>query len=139
VAFAVLGIVAGLVAGGTIYYREFYNKPAEVVTPEQTVEQFLTAVFREFTDPSKTAAVVCPGWDPADAIVSTRAEVPTGATVGWRDVRLMNGTDQRAVVGATITLTPFADTEPSDFESWSFSVVASGDDGWRVCAASPIG
>jgi hypothetical protein len=136
-AFAILGILAGLVAAGTIYYREFYNRPTTAATPEQTVDAFLTAVFKNFSDPAQTAAVVCSGWDPADAILQTRGEVPTGATVGWKDIRVLNGTVDRATVGATITLTPFADQEPSDFESWSFGLVAQ--DGWRVCEAEPIG
>ena len=135
-AFAILGVMAGLVAAGTIYYREFYNRPATVVSPEQTVDQFLTAVFTNFTDPAQTAAVVCSGWEPADAILGTRAEVPTGAKVGWQDIQLLNATNTRATVAATITLTPFADEEPSDFKSWSFGLVAQ--DGWRVCQAGPV-
>ena len=57
-AFAILGILAGLVAAGTIYYREYYNRPTTVATPEQTVDTFLTAVFENFADPAQTAAVV---------------------------------------------------------------------------------
>ena len=104
-AFAVLGILAGLVAAGTIYYREFYDRPHTTATPEQTVDAFLTAVFKNFSDPAQTAAVVCDGWKPADAILKTRGKVPTGATVGWKDIRLLNGTTDRATVGATISLT----------------------------------
>jgi hypothetical protein len=101
------------------------------------VDAFLTAVFKNFSDPAQTAAVVCSGWDPSTAILQTRGKVPTGATVGWKDILLLNGTTDRATVGGTITLTPFADEEPSDFESWSFGLVAQ--DGWRVCQAGPIG
>lgn len=132
-AFAILGILAALIAGGTYYYTQLY--PATNRTPpEEIVDEFLTAVFEPDLD--SVDAVVCASWDPAAAVERVTSQIPAHATVGWEEIHVLRTDEARVIVEATITLTPFADTEPSDFIRWTFNLVDEG--GWLVCEARKI-
>jgi hypothetical protein len=130
--FAILGVLAALVVGGAYVYREYTGRSQ--LTPEQTVDEFLTAVFARNTE--RVGAVVCDGWDPEQAIRRTRAAIPVGANVTWDRIRVLSADDDRAVVRATLGLLPFYDEEVSDTVQWTFNLVDEG--GWRVCEARPL-
>jgi hypothetical protein len=130
--FAILGVLAALLVGGAYVYREYLGRSQ--LTPEQTVDEFLTGVFAG--DPDRVATVVCEGWDPQQAIRRTRAAVPAGANVSWDGIRLLTADDERAVVRARLGLRPFQDEEISDYVSWTFNLV--DESGWRVCEARPL-
>ena len=130
--FAILGILAALTVGGAYVYREWLGRSQ--LTPEQTVDEFLTAVFA--VDTERVGAVTCAGWDPEQAIRRTRAAIPTGANVTWDRIRVITADEDRAVVRATLGLRPFFDEEISDTVQWTFNLVDEG--GWRVCEARPL-
>jgi hypothetical protein len=133
--FAVLGILAGLFAGGTYYYTQIYTKESGA-SPEEVVDDFLTAVFAAQPDLAEVDALICASWDPAAAVERATSQIPREATAGWQDIQRLSTAEHRVVVEATITLTPFADEEPSDFIGWTFNLV--DEDGWRVCEAREI-
>lgn len=130
--FALLGILAALAAGGAFAYREWWGR--NDLTPEQTVDEFLTAVFAHNED--RADEVICESWDPAQAVQRTTSAIPTGANVSWDDIRLLSASEERAVVSATIGLRPFSDEEISDSIPWTFNLV--DESGWRVCEARPL-
>jgi hypothetical protein len=130
--FALLGILAALAAGGAFAYREWWGR--NDLGPEQTVDEFLTAVFAH--DEARAGAVICESWDPAQAVRRTRSAIPVGANVSWDDIRLLSASEGRAVVSATIGLRPFSDEEISDSIPWTFNLV--DESGWRVCEARPL-
>ncbi len=130
--FAILGLLAALAVGGAYYYREVLAR--NELTAEQTVDEFLTAVFAG--DEARAADVVCASWDAEQAIQRTRAAIPTGANVSWDEIRLLSATEGRAVVQARIGLRPFSDEEISDHVGWTFNLV--DESGWRVCEARPV-
>jgi hypothetical protein len=131
-AFAILGLLAALTVGGAYYYRDWWGRSQ--ATPEQAVDDFLTAVFAR--DPERTAAVVCANWDPEQAIRRTNLAVPKGANVSWDGIRVLTADGERAVVRATLGLRPFFDDEVSDTVQWTFNLV--DEKGWRVCEARPL-
>jgi hypothetical protein len=131
--FAILGVLAALIIGGAYVYRDYLGRSQ--LTPEQTVDEFLTAVFTA-RNADRAAAVVCDGWDPEQAIRRTRAAIPDGANVSWDRIRLISADDDRAVVRATLGLRPFYDEEISDTVQWTFNLV--DEKGWRVCEARPL-
>lgn len=130
--FALLGILAALAAGGAFAYREWWGR--NELTPEQTVDEFLTAVFAH--DEERADAVICESWDPAQAVQRTTSAIPVGANVSWDDIRLLSASEERAVVSATLGLRPFSDEEISDSVPWTFNLV--DESGWRVCEARPL-
>jgi hypothetical protein len=134
-AFAVLGILAALTAGGALYYNDVYRTSAGN-SPETVVGKFLTAVFATPPDLAGVGAAVCDSWDPASAVKHVTSQIPADAKAGWKDIQRMTTDTGSVVVEATITLTPFADQDPSDFEGWTFNLV--DQKGWRVCEARPI-
>ena len=134
--FAVLGILAALIAGGTVYYTQFYKVTAGD-TPERVVEKFLTAVFADDEpDLAQVGAVICDDWDPAAAVQRTTSTIRANSHVSWQDIIRLSSEEGRVVVEATITVTPIGDEDPSDAQGWAFGVV--DEDGWRVCDARPI-
>jgi hypothetical protein len=132
VIFAILGILAALTASGAYVSREWLGRSQ--LTPEQTVDEFLTAVFA--ADTERVAAVTCDGWDPQQAIRRTRLAVPKGANVTWDGIRVLTADGERAVVRATLGLRPFFDEDVSDTVQWTFNLV--DEKGWRVCEARPL-
>jgi hypothetical protein len=133
--FAILGLLAAAIAGGTYYYRELRHT-SSTRTPEATVAGFLTEVFAPKPDQQKLAGLVCDGWAPQDAVKQTTDQIPNGARVGWQDINLVSTDNDHAIVVATITLTPFQDGDPSDFHPWRFSLIDQND--WKVCGAHPV-
>jgi hypothetical protein len=130
--FALLGLLAALAAGGAYAYREVLAR--NELTPEQTVDAFLAAVFS--LNVERAGEVVCESWDPEQAIQRTTSAIPIGANVSWTDLRLVSASEGRAVVRATLGLRPYYDDEISDSVQWTFNLVDEA--GWRVCEARPL-
>lgn len=130
--FALLGLLAALAAGGAYVYREVLGRAD--LTPEQTVDEFLTGVFSHNVE--RVAGVVCESWDAERAIARTTAAIPVGANVSWEELRVLEAREGRAMVRATLGLRPFYDEEISDTIQWTFNLVDEG--GWRVCEARPL-
>jgi hypothetical protein len=131
--FAILGLLAALAGGGAYYYHLQHGTSS--LTPDQTVDAFLMAVFSN-GDPGKVAADVCNSWDPQQAIDRTKAQVPNGAHVIWDNIRTLTQSNGHAVARARLGLIPFQDHQPSDYVQWTFDLV--DEDGWRVCDAQPL-
>jgi hypothetical protein len=134
-AFGIVGIVAGLIAGGAIYYRQV-TTDTPGPSPEQTVELFLAAIFEPEGGPEKVAPLVCEGWEPEAAIARVKSGLPRFVSVEWREIAVLSRDEGRAVVGATFALTPFLNPAPTDFPLWTFNLV--DEEGWRVCEAQPV-
>jgi hypothetical protein len=130
--FAVVALVVALLAGGAYLYRESTAPPK--LTPEETVGEFLSAVFLA-KDPTRAERVVCSDWDPADAVTRTVKEVGEGANVSWDDIQVLSSTENRISARARLGIRQADDTRPSIFHQWRFSLVQ--EDGWRVCEARP--
>jgi flagellar basal body-associated protein FliL len=131
--FAMLGVIVALVAGG-LYVTRQIDGP-QTLTPEQTVNEFLSAVFLA-TDTQRVGAVVCKSWDPNDAIVRTRQAVPEDAHVSWDEITVASTNDGRTTVRARLGLRLRDDSRPTSFEQWRFALVDEA--GWRVCEARPL-
>src|SRR5215472_16003031 len=78
VIFALLSLVLS-VGAGSVYLLHRSTAPPEL-TPEQTVNEFLSAVFLA-EDPARADAVVCAGWSGHDAVDRTTKQVEAGAHV----------------------------------------------------------
>jgi hypothetical protein len=131
--FAMLGVIIALIAGG-LYLSRQIDGPRRL-TPEQTVNEFLSAVFLA-ADPQRTGAVVCKSWNANDAILRTRQAVPEDAHVSWDDVTVASTDGGRTTVRARLGLRLRDDSRPSSFEQWRFALV--DESGWRVCEARPL-
>jgi hypothetical protein len=134
VIFAVLGVIVALVTIGYYVQREA-EKPA-ALTPEETVNRFLGAVFLS-ADPQNVAAAVCSNWGPAEAITRTTSAVPQGAHVSWSELKVVTSTEDRVTVRGVLGIRLADDSRPSSFAQWRFTLV--DEDGWRVCEARPLG
>ena len=132
--FAVLGIIVALVAIGYYVQREA-EKPASL-TPEETVDTFLGAVFLS-ADPQKVASVVCSNWGPTEAITRTSTAVPEGAHVSWSELKVVTSAEDRVTVRGVLGIRLADDSRPSSYAQWRFTLV--DENGWRVCEARPIG
>jgi hypothetical protein len=133
VIFAVVGLVIALAAGGLYYFRQEQAPPA--LTPEQTVREFLSAVFVA-ADVERVAEVVCESWDPADAITRTTKEIDSGVRVSWDEVRVVATSEDRISARARLGLRQRDETQPSAYRQWRFSLVK--ETRWRVCEARPF-
>jgi hypothetical protein len=131
--FAIVGVVIALVAGGVYFYREASSPPT--LTPEETITEFLAAVFLA-NDPARVGAVVCASWDPVDALTRTTKEIEADARVSWDEVRVLSSTQDRVSARARLGLRLRDDTKPTLFRQWRFSLV--NENGWRVCEARPF-
>jgi len=134
VIFAVLSVIVALVASGYYVQREAEKPPN--LTPEETVNTFLGAVFTS-ADPEKVAPVVCSNWAPAEAITRTTKAVPEGAHVSWSEVKAVTSTEDRVTVRGVLGIRLADESRPSSFAQWRFTLVH--EDGWRVCEARPLG
>jgi hypothetical protein len=133
VIFALLSLVLALGAGA-VYVLHRSAAPPEL-TPEQTVNEFLSAVFLS-ADPGRAGSVVCAGWSGQDAVDRTTQQIETGAHVSWDQVRLVAITDTTASATARIGQRLPDDTRPSLFVDWRFQL--RKENGWRVCEARPL-
>jgi hypothetical protein len=132
--FALVSLV--LVLGAGVVYALHRSTAPPELTPEQTVNEFLSAVFLA-ADPARTSAVVCAGWSGQDAVTRTTAQVEPGAHVSWEQVRVVSvsSTDASATVRVGQRLA--GDNRPSVFSEWQFQL--KKEQTWRVCEAAPIG
>jgi len=133
VIFALLSLVLALGAGA-VYALHRSTAPPEL-TPEQTVTEFLSAVFLS-ADPGRAGAVVCAGWSGQDAVDRTTQQVEAGAHVSWDNVRLIAIADTTASATAQIRQRLPDDKQPSVSVEWRFQL--KKENGWRVCEASPL-
>ena len=134
VIFALLSVVLVLGAGAVYAVKRSTAPPA--LTPEQTVNEFLSAVFLA-ADPARTSAVVCAGWSGQDAVSRTTGEVEPGAHVSWEQVRVVSVSDTDASATARLGQRLADDNRPSQFTEWQFEL--KKEQTWRVCEAGPIG
>jgi hypothetical protein len=119
--------------GGAYIYKQAVTPPPR--TPEETITEFLTAVFLA-KDATRVSAVVCASWDPVDALERTAKEVDARATVSWDEIRLLSATEDRVSARARLGLRLRDDNQPAFYRQWRFSLVQ--ENGWRVCEARPF-
>jgi hypothetical protein len=131
--FAIVGVAIALAAGG-LYVVKIASAPARL-TPEETVQAFLSAVFLA-GDGQRVGAVICSSWDPSDAIARTTKEIETGAHVSWDEVAIVAINGDKASAKARLGLRLRDDNKPSVYRQWRFSLI--DENGWRVCEARPF-
>lgn len=131
--FAIAGVVIALVAAG-MYLFTRADAPVRL-TPEETVREFLSAVFLA-DDGQRVGAVLCSSWDPSDAIRRTTKEFPAGSHVSWDQITLVSTNGDHASAKARLGLRLRDDTQPSQYLQWRFTLV--DENGWRVCEARPF-
>ena len=125
--------LAALSVGAFVLLRQPGTEPAR--TPEETVREFLSAVFLA-ESPERTAAVICNSWAPADAIERTSAGVPRDVRVSWDEFAVVTSDAERTTIRARLGLRQRDDLRPDSYEQWRFHLVEQ--DGWRVCEARPF-
>ncbi len=131
--FALVGVVIALAAGGLYALNRSAAPPT--MTPEETIREFLAAVFLA-NSADRVKMVVCASWDPADALSRTAREIDGDTRVSWDEVRVLSATDDRINARARLGLRRSGDIQPSSYRQWRFSLV--NEDGWRVCEARPF-
>jgi hypothetical protein len=131
--FAALGLLVAVAAGAFVVLRD---PPAPVTrTPEETVREFLAAVFLA-ESPQRAAAVICGSWDGADAVKRTRAEVPRSVRVSWDEFAEVSADSERITMKARLGLRRADDLRPTSYVQWRFHLLK--EDVWRVCEARPF-
>jgi hypothetical protein len=131
--FAIVGVVVALVAASLYLFTRADAPPR--LTPEETVREFLSAVFLS-GDVQRVAAVTCASWAAADAITRTTREIQDGAHVSWDNVIIVTSSADRASATARLGLRLRDDTQPSLHQQWRFNLV--NENGWRMCDARPV-
>lgn len=131
--FAIVGVAVALLAGGAYVYRQATAPPP--LTPEETVREFLAAVFLA-GDPTRVGTVVCASWKPEDAIDRTRKEIGADISVSWDQISVSVSDERRATVRARVGLRFKDDVRPAAYQQWRFDLVK--ENGWRVCDARPF-
>lgn len=131
--FAAVGVVIAVLAGAVYAFRETAAPPP--LTPEQTVNEFLSAVFLA-ADPQRTDNVVCNSWSGADAVTRTVKEMPADAHVSWDELSIVSQSETKVTLRARLGLRLRDDIRPTTYEQWRFNLVK--EDGWRVCEARPF-
>ena len=131
--FAVIGVLIALAAGGVYVFRQTTAPPPR--TPEQTVTEFLSAIFLA-ADAQRAEGVVCQSWSGEDAVARTLKEIPTDAHVSWDGLNIVSQSETKVTVRARLGLRLRDDNKPSAFEQWRFNLVQ--ENGWRVCEARPL-
>jgi hypothetical protein len=134
VIFALLSLV--IVLGAAAVYAVHRSTAPPRLTPEQTVNEFLSSVFLA-ADPTRAGAVVCTGWSGQDALTRTTAEVEPGAHVSWEQVRVVSVSDTDASATARLGQRLADDNRASLFNEWQFQL--KQENGWKVCEAGPVG
>jgi hypothetical protein len=132
VIFAVAGVLVALVATTLYVYRQ---ATVPRLTPEQTVDRFLAAIFVANSS-EQLDGLVCGNWDADDALTRTTNQVGTGTRVSWYEIRVVTADERRATLNAHIGLRFQDDVRPSAYQQWHFTLV--NEDGWRVCEARPF-
>jgi hypothetical protein len=136
VIFALVGLVlAGAMVALYLTKGTAVVQPAARSTPESAVREFLSAVFVA-DDKARLAAVVCSSWNAADAMSRTNAMMDPTARVSWDDLNVVTNQNDRVTMTARLGLRLPADSHPSAYEQWHFTVV--NESGWRVCDAARV-
>jgi hypothetical protein len=130
--FAVVGVAVALVATGLYLFRQ---TSAPRLTPEETVDRFLSAVFVA-NDTDRLDGLVCASWDAQDAMTRTARQVDSGIRVSWNEIRVVSSDARRATLRAQVGLRFQDDVRPTTYQQWHFSLV--NESGWRVCEARPF-
>jgi hypothetical protein len=129
----VVGVIVALAAAG-VYLFQRTNAP-DRLTPEETVDHFLAAVFVA-RSAERLDGVVCASWDPTDALTRTVDEIGADVRVSWDEIRVVSSDEQRASLRARLGMRFRDDIRPSAYRQWRFNLV--NEDGWRVCEARPF-
>jgi hypothetical protein len=132
--FVLASLLVALVAGAA-YIVQRVTAPPEL-TPEETVNNFLAAVFLA-QDPARVGTYICASWDGQDAVDRTTKEVEPGAHVSWDQLRIVSTSETEASATARLGQRLADDTRPSIFRQWRFQL--KKEKGWRVCEARPVG
>jgi hypothetical protein len=130
--FAVVGLVVALVATALYAYRQAATPR---LTPEETVDRFLAAVFVA-NNPDRLDGLVCGNWNVDDAYARTTNQVSSGTRVSWDDIGVVSADERRATLSARVGLRFRDDVRPSTYQQWHFTLV--NESGWRVCEARPF-
>jgi len=131
--FAGLALLVAVAAGAFVLLRQAPVEPTR--TPEETVREFLAAVFLA-ENPDRAAAVICDNWAPTDAVERTRAEIPRSIRVSWDEFAEVTADSQRITMRARLGLRRADDLRPTSYAQWRFHLVKQ--DAWRVCEARPF-
>jgi hypothetical protein len=130
--FAIVGIAVAVVA--TVLYI-FRDAATPRLTPEETVDRFLAAVFVA-NNPERLSGLVCASWNAQDALTRTAGQIGTDARASWDEISVVSSDTRRATLRARVGLRYRDDVRPSAYQQWHFSLV--NEDGWRVCEARPF-
>jgi hypothetical protein len=130
--FAIAGVVVALVAVGLYLFRQ---AAAPRLTPEETVDRFLSAVFVA-NSMERLDGLVCASWDEQEALTRTANQVDSGTRVSWNEIRVVSSDARRATLRAQVGLRFQDDVRPTTYQQWHFSLV--NESGWRVCEARPF-
>ena len=131
--FAIVSVVIALAAASLYLFTRDDAPPR--LTPEETVREFLSAVFLS-ADAQRVGEVICASWDPTDAISRTTREIDEGAHVSWDEIAIVSSSEGRVNAKARLGLRLRDDTRVSVRRQWRFNLV--DEDGWRVCDARPF-
>jgi hypothetical protein len=132
VIFAVAGVLVALIATGLFVYRQGTGPR---LTPEETVDRFLAAVFVANSS-EQLDGLVCGNWDVDDAMRRTTNQVGTETRISWYEIQIVTSDEHRATLSAHLGLRFQDDVRPSADQQWHFTLV--NEDGWRVCEARPF-
>jgi hypothetical protein len=133
VAFAIVGVVLALTAGGFYIYR--VATAPDSATPEAVVEQFLEAVFVQ-NDSDQLAPLLCSTWEPQRAMTWVTSQVDPRARMSWAEIVVVQEDRERVNVLAELGYRFPGDAQPSAHRQWRFRLF--NEDGWRVCDARPF-
>jgi hypothetical protein len=131
--FAAVAVVVALAAAALVLTRDGSQAPTR--TPEETVREFLAAVFLA-NSRDRVAQVVCGSWDPAEAIERTSGEAGRNVRVSWDEFAVVTSDQQQVTMRGRLGLRDPDDLRPGSFVQWRFHLV--NEDGWRVCEARPF-
>jgi hypothetical protein len=132
-AFAIVGVVLALTAGGFYIYR--VATAPDRATPEAVVEQFLEAVFVQ-NNSDQLAPLLCSTWEPLRAMTWVTSQVDPRARMSWAEIVVVQADRERVNVLAELGYQLPGDAQPSAHRQWRFRLF--NEDGWRVCDARPF-
>ena len=133
VAFAIVGVVLALTAGGFYIYR--VATAPDRAAPEAIVEQFLEAVFVQ-NNSDQLAPLLCSTWEPRRAMTWVTSQVDPRARMSWAEIVVVQADRERVNVLAELGYQFPGDAQPSAHRQWRFRLF--NEDGWRVCDARPF-
>ena len=116
-------MLVAVAAGAFVLLRQPGAEPTR--TPEETVREFLAAVFLA-ESPERVAAVICDSWAPADAIERTSAEIPRSVRVSWDEFAVVTSDTERMTMRARLGLRQSDDLRPGSYAQWRFHLRQAG-------------